>query len=71
MPSRSEAEMSQAVRQCVLECIGATDRIECIDQFVKRLVNERGWSLDDAEHVAQSALDVIKTIEPHMSDEAA
>jgi hypothetical protein len=71
MQNRSEAEISRAIRECVLECIRATDRLECIDQFVTRLVKERGWSQDDANEVARSAMDVIKTIEPHMADEAA
>jgi hypothetical protein len=66
MSSRSEAEMSQAVRDCVTSCLEASLPRDCIYEFVRVLVDERGWPEADADQVARSATDVVRTIAPHL-----
>jgi hypothetical protein len=68
MSSRSEAEMSEAVRQCVLECLHAEDARRCIEDFTRRLVNG-GWLQADADEVADSAIQVLQTVRPHFAPE--
>jgi len=60
--------MSEAVRQCVLECVQADDPRLCIEDFTHRLV-ERGWTQADADEVADSAIKVLRTVRPHMAPE--
>jgi predicted Ser/Thr protein kinase len=71
MSEHNETEISETVRQCVMECLHATDRRQCIDEFARRLVNDRGWSQDDAREVIDSAIRVIETIAPHMDPDHA
>ena len=66
MSSRSEAEMSQAVRDCVTSCLQARLPRDCLYQFIRALVDERGWPEADAEQVASDAADVLRTVAPHL-----
>jgi hypothetical protein len=67
MSSRSEAELSETVQQCVLECVKAANPPHFIREFAQRLVNEHGWMQADADEVADSAARVLHTVGPHMS----
>jgi hypothetical protein len=65
MSTRSEAEMSDAVRECVTKCLEARISHDCIDEFVRRLVDERGWPEYEASQIARDATDVLRRLGPH------
>jgi hypothetical protein len=66
MYSRSEAEMSEAVRDCVTSCLQARLPHDCIYEFIRILIDERGWPEAEAKQIARSATDVLRVVAPHL-----
>ena len=69
MSTRSEAEMSEAVRECVTKCLATRLPRDRIYEFIRILVDERGWPEADADQIARSATDVLRVVAPHMAPE--
>jgi hypothetical protein len=69
MSAHSEVEMSETVREGVLQCLHARDRMHCLDQFMRRLVDHQGWSQVEANEVGESTIDVLRRIAGHIEPE--
>jgi hypothetical protein len=61
MPTPSEAEINEAVRQCTLQCARAPDTAECLAAYARELM-VRGWSIADSTAVIESARSVLESI---------
>jgi hypothetical protein len=62
---RSEAEISEAVRECAQQCAQAADIEQCLSDFAAQLL-ALGWSEGDVEAVMRSARRVLDSIGWHL-----
>jgi hypothetical protein len=58
LPSRSEVEVSAAVRDCVRKCLENGRTRDCVEAFMSALITD-GWAVKDANEVRISALKVL------------
>lgn len=63
--NRSEAEISEAVRECVTVCAKVADVAKCLAVYASKLEAD-GWSDADVEAVIRSARQVLNDIGPQI-----
>lgn len=58
--STAEGRIADAARRCYERCLKAQIPATCIAAFVLRLVDEQGWSREDAENAGRQAIQLLK-----------
>jgi hypothetical protein len=61
LTTRSEIEVSEAIRACAAVCLNHPSSRAYVDSYVKELLRA-GWSEHDASEVRFGALQVVATI---------
>jgi hypothetical protein len=62
LPTRSEIEISEAIQDCVRECMGDKQPHTCADAYAIKLVSVHRWTESDAREVRTGALGVLARI---------
>jgi hypothetical protein len=61
MTNRSEAEISEAVRDCARHCAKVTDAAACLSDYKQKLL-DAGWTEVDANEVVSTTRQVLDSI---------